>query len=79
MACAEPLCGEDAAVEENVFVKPDEQSQTCLSFAMARTFVQVRAEAKLAWIMPNAAESLKENSTFKNLNDLKPCKLVKKS
>ena len=32
---------------------------------MARTFVQVRAEAKLAWIMPNAAESLKEKRTFK--------------
>ena len=39
---------------------------TCLSFAMARTFVQVRAEAKLAWIMPSAAESLKEKRTFKN-------------
>ena len=26
---------------------------------MTRTFVQVRAEAKQAWIMPNAAESLK--------------------
>ena len=51
---------------ENDFVKPDEQSQTCLSFDMARTFVQVRAEAKLAWIMPSAAESLKENRTFKN-------------
>ena len=25
-----------AAVSTNVFVKPDEQSQTCLSFAMAR-------------------------------------------
>ena len=72
--------------ETNVFVKPDEQSQTCLSFAMARkrtfknvfvkpkvprelahldlarTFVQVRAEGKLVFTMPNAAESLKELS-----------------
>ena len=32
----------------NDFVKPDEPSQTCLSLAMARTFVQVRAEGKLA-------------------------------
>ena len=64
MACAEPLCGEDAAVEENDFVKPNEQSQTCLSFAMARTFVQVRAEAKLAWIVPNAAESLKAKNAL---------------
>ena len=31
---------------------------------MARTFVQVIAEAKLAWIMPNAAESLKEKTHF---------------
>ena len=50
------------------FHKPDEQSQTCLSFAMARAFVQVRAEAKLAWIMPSAAESLKENGAID-----KPC------
>ena len=49
---------------KNVFVEPDEQSQACLSFAMARTFVQVRAEDKLARIMPNAAESLKEKRTF---------------
>ncbi|MGM9689010.1 MAG: hypothetical protein ACI3YD_08155 [Alloprevotella sp.] len=35
-ACAEPLCGEEPAAEENDFVKPNEQSQTGLSFAMAR-------------------------------------------
>ena len=34
--------------------------------SLARTFVQERAEAKLAWNMPSAAESLKENRTFKN-------------
>ena len=49
----------------NVFVKPDEQSQTCLSFAMARTFVQVRAEGKLVFTLPNAAESVEEKRTFK--------------
>ena len=53
-------------MDTNDFVKPNEQSQTCLSFAMARTFVQVRAEAKQAWLLPNAAESLKENRTYKN-------------
>ena len=38
---------------------------------MARAFVQVRAEAKLAWIMPNAAESLKEKKrTFKKYNPI---------
>ena len=42
----------------NLFVKPDEQSQTCLNFAMAKKglmklnlFVKPKAEAKIIWVM----------------------------
>ena len=43
----------------NVFVKPKDPRELA-HLGLARTFVQVRAEAKLAWIMPSAAESLKK-------------------
>ena len=47
------------------FRASESRSQACLDYAersrrSQRTFVQVRAEAKLAWIMPSAAESLKK-------------------
>ena len=47
----------------NVFVKPKDPRELA-HLGLARTFVQVRAEAKLAWIMPNAAESRKAKRTF---------------
>ena len=50
---------------KNDFVKPKD-SRELAHLSLARTFVQERAEAKLAWNMPSAAESLKENRTFKN-------------
>ena len=55
-----------AAVSTNVFVKPDEQSQTCLSFAMARkrtfknVFVKPKDPRELAHL------GLARNRTFKN-------------
>ena len=49
----------------NVFDKPKDPRELA-HLGLARTFVQVRAEAKLAWIMPSAAETLKEKRTFKN-------------
>ena len=44
---------------------------------MARTFVQVRAEAKLAWIMPSAAESRKANALLRTLTRLDFTKMMK--
>ena len=41
------------ATQKNVFVKPNEQSQVHLSYAMARTERAARAEAKFIWIMPS--------------------------
>ena len=51
------------------FRASESRSQACLDYAersrkSQRTFVQVRAEAKPAWIMPSAAESLKGKSHF---------------
>ena len=50
--------------KQNVFVKPKKTQESLLTWAWRATFVQVRAEAKLAWIMPNAAESLKEKNAL---------------
>ena len=50
----------------NVFDKPIDPRELA-HLGLARTFVQVRAEAKLAWIMPNTAESVEDKRNFKNL------------
>ena len=54
-------------VETNVFVKPKDPRELA-HLGLARTFVQVRAEGKLVFTMPSAAESLKrENVLLRNL------------
>ena len=53
-------------VETNVFVKPKDPRELA-HLGLARTFVQVRAEGKLVFTMPSAAESLKKRTFMKDL------------
>ena len=58
-------CGDgDGGQRRTTFSLSQKTQGSLLTWAWRATFVQVRAEAKLAWIMPNAAESLKEKNAL---------------
>ena len=61
-------CPQDNRVlaHSNDFVKPNEQSKPCFSFAMARTFVQASAEPNLFGLCRAQSKVSEENRTFKN-------------